>query len=82
MDREPIATGRLPPLGGWSYHLCKHRGRSPDPSKTHPGHDVMVAGLAGAISLRDEIQLREQWRSGDQAGTTAAPWRGARPFEG
>lgn len=33
MAREPMATGRLPPLGGWSYHLRNHRGRSPDPSK-------------------------------------------------
>ena len=37
MDREPIATGRLPALGGMpSQHLSRHRGRSPDPSKTHP----------------------------------------------
>jgi hypothetical protein len=48
MDREPIGTGRLPALGGLPrHHFLKHRGRSPDPSKTHPGHGAMVAGLAG-----------------------------------
>src|SRR6476661_2352572 len=35
MDREPIGTGRLPPPGGRGATISsKHRGRSPDPSKT------------------------------------------------
>jgi hypothetical protein len=29
-----------------SYHILKHRGRSPDPSKTHPGHGAMAAGIS------------------------------------
>jgi hypothetical protein len=53
MNREPIGTGRLPPLGGCkpSSLLFEHRSRSPDPSKTHPRHGAMVAGL-GAIGRR------------------------------
>ena len=31
--------------------LFEHRSRSPDPSKTHPRHGAMVAGL-GAIGRR------------------------------
>ena len=46
--RELIGTGRFPLLGGCqATDLRKHRGRSPDPSKTHPDHGAMVAGLAG-----------------------------------
>jgi hypothetical protein len=51
MDREPIGTGRLPPVGGWSYHLRKHRGRSPDPSKPTLGTARWWPGLAGGISV-------------------------------
>jgi hypothetical protein len=42
----PGAATRRPPC----KHFRKYRGRSPDPSKTRTGHDVIVAGLAGAIS--------------------------------
>jgi hypothetical protein len=50
MDWEPIVTGRLPPLAIAKHHFLKHRGRSPDTSKTHPGHGAMVAGLADGNS--------------------------------
>jgi hypothetical protein len=40
MGREPIGTGRLPPPGGREATISsKHRGRSPDPSKT-PNHTL------------------------------------------
>jgi hypothetical protein len=56
MDREPIGTGRLPALGGCQGIISSSIGVDlPIPQKTHPGHDVMVAGLAGAMSLRNEI---------------------------
>src|ERR1700740_3831471 len=41
-----LVTRRLP-----SHHLFEHRSRSPNPSKTHPRHGAMVAGL-GAIGRR------------------------------
>jgi hypothetical protein len=73
MDREPIGTGRLPALGGCQGIISSSIGVDlPIPQKTHPGHDVMVAGLAGAISLRNEIQLRQRWRSGRNHGSTVA----------
>jgi hypothetical protein len=52
MGREPIGTGRFPPAGGREATISsKHRGRSPDPSKTHPGHGAMVTVLAGGNSV-------------------------------
>jgi len=60
-------------------HLRKHQGRSPDPSKTYPDHGAMVAGLAGQFRY---VTKYKGGSGGDQAGTTAAPWRGARPFDG
>jgi hypothetical protein len=51
MDREPIETGRLPARRLTSHYLGRHRGRSPDPLKTHPGHGSMVAG-SGRWHLR------------------------------
>jgi hypothetical protein len=47
MDREPIGTDRHSAVAKLRHHFLKHRGRSPDPSKTHAGHGAMVAGLAG-----------------------------------
>lgn len=80
MEREPIETGRLPPFRRLpSHHLLEHRGRSPDPSKTHPRHGALVADLGG-----DSVHITEYkgGSGGGQAGASAAPWRGARPFDG
>jgi hypothetical protein len=76
MDRKPIGTGRRSQLP--RHHFLKHRGRSPDPSKTHPAR-AMVARLAGQIRY---VTKYNGGSGGDQAGNTAAPWRGARPFDG
>ena len=47
MEREPIGTGRLPPLG-----VCRlHRGRSSNPLKTHPSHGAL-AGRLGRRQFR------------------------------
>jgi hypothetical protein len=68
----------------------KHRGRSPDPLKTHPGQGVMVVGLAGrqfryVTKYKGRQRRRVARHPGPlpQAGAAAAaPWRGARPFDG
>jgi hypothetical protein len=73
MEREPVETGRLPPLR-WlpSHHLLEHRGRSPDPSKTHPRHGALVADLGGNSVTHNGIQGRQRWRSGRSLGSTVA----------
>jgi hypothetical protein len=90
MGRERIGTGRFPPPGGREAIISfKHRGRSPDPSKTHPGHGAMVTVLAGGNSV---TVTKDSGDSGGQsalhpgalpqAAAAGAPWRGARPFDG
>ena len=54
----PATLRRLP-----SHDLLKHRGRSPNPSKTHPRHGTMAVAWRAAIPLRNELQGRQRrWR--------------------
>jgi hypothetical protein len=74
-DGPGAATRRSP-----CQHYRKHRGRSPDPSKTHLSHGAIVAGSAGC-----QFRYVTEYKGGsggDQAGAAAAAWRGARPFDG
>jgi len=48
MDREPIGTDRLPLRGERQTASALRIGVDlPIPQKTHPSHEVSVAGLAG-----------------------------------
>jgi hypothetical protein len=52
MDREPIATGRLPALGGIPATISSSIGVDlPIPQKTQPRHGAVVADVAGGISI-------------------------------
>src|SRR5215469_14258984 len=63
-----LASRRLP---------SQHRGRSPNPSKTHPSHGALVGRQFRYVT---EYKCNTVWLLQASAATTA--WRGARPFDG
>jgi hypothetical protein len=81
MDREPIGTGRLPPLGGCQATISSSIGVDlPIPEKpTSPRRD---GSRLGRRQFRYVTKYKGGSGAGDQAAVAAAPWRGARPFDG
>ena len=62
--REPIGTGRLPPLVGCRATIFVGIGVDlPIPKKTHPNYGAMVAGWRVAIPVRNGVQARQRRRS-------------------
>ena len=69
MNREPIGTGRLPPLGDCRATISRSIGADlPIPQKPTLAHGAMVAGLVGGNSLRNGIAPAKP--------ATIAPWPG------
>jgi len=79
MDREPIGTGRLPPLGGRRATIAVSIGVDlPIPQKPTLGgwHFPSVTEYKeAAVAISPPSGL-------PRAAAAAAPWRGARPFDG
>jgi hypothetical protein len=79
-EREAIGSGRLPAFGDGQANLSSIIGVDlPIPQK--PTFATVRRWPTWQVQFRYVTQYKGG-SGGDQAGAAAAPWRGARPFDG